>query len=822
MHEERRPEGASLHTSLLDLAEHCARPFFCPDLQTSYAKIPLLRQGAIHDLLGLCTMGNGVMIKHSIRALFFALFSTLVLLALPAQAQFSIGGTSQVAATPTLPDPLTTEAANALISRLSDTEVRSLLLDQLNTQAEANQNANSAGESEFLYHATTGAWQAVTVPVQRIPKLFSGQARAFKAFYKSIGGGSGLLKLLGYMVIVFGIAAAVETLFRRVTSNWHILPPADPDNITLREMLQLLAQRLTTQVIAVVIFVLAARTASSLILPEHFFPTVQLFGIYFIGFPRFMLAIAFFLFAPMNPEYRLMNVDTKSARALCFHQFWLAFLLGFTAAIQVFNASNGVPMGETRIGFWLNLALHIYLIAIFWRYRQASTDMMRGSDPDVTPMEDRIARAFPYVAIILIITVWWIINIVVSYGNFALLASAPHYKTMTLLLFAPAMDTMIRGLVRHLTPAMTGEGPVAERAYHSSKRAYIRIGRVVIFAIVIMSIASFWGMSAKSIAAAGVGAQFAAHIIEFLIITSIGYLFYEAASLFINRKLAAEQTASGYMPSENEVGGDGGGAGGSRLSTVLPLILLVTQSIILTLFLLLGLSSLGVDTTPLLAGASIVGLAIGFGAQKLVTDVVSGIFFLVDDAFRVGEYVTVEGTMGTVEKISIRSMQLRHHKGAVHTIPYGEIPKITNYSRDWVIMKLRFTVPFDSDPVQIKRIFKKIGQDLMAAPEFEGDFLQPFKSQGVLEIDEVGMVIRGKFMAKPGKQFMIRKEIFNRVNKDFAENGLEFARREVRVALPSMEKDRDLTEEDRLAISAAASQAAQQQTAADAPKSEDR
>jgi small-conductance mechanosensitive channel len=91
------------------------------------------------------------------------------------------------------------------------------------------------------------------------------------------------------------------------------------------------------------------------------------------------------------------------------------------------------------------------------------------------------------------------------------------------------------------------------------------------------------------------------------------------------------------------------------------------------------------------------------------------------------------------------------------------------------------------------------------------DFLQPFKSQGVLEIDDVGMVIRGKFMAKPGKQFMIRKEIFNRVNLAFEENGIEFARREVRVALPSMAQAHELTAEDTAAISAAATQAAQQQ-----------
>ena len=239
---------------------------------------------------------------------------------------------------------------------------------------------------------------------------------------------------------------------------------------------------------------------------------------------------------------------------------------------------------------------------------------------------------------------------------------------------------------------------------------------------------------------------------------------------------------------------------------------MVSRAAIVVIFLLLALGNIGVDTTPLLAGAGIVGLAIGFGAQKLVSDVVSGIFFLIDDAFRTGEYVEVEGTMGTVEKISIRSMQLRHHKGPVHTIPYGEIPKVTNFSRDWVIMKLRFTVPFNSDPNKIKKIFKKIGQEMLVMEEFKDDFLAPFKSQGVLEIDDVGMVIRGKFMCKPGTQFMIRKEIYNRVNAAFAEAGLEFARREVRVALPSMEQVTELSEEDKATISAAASQAAQEQS----------
>ncbi|UWR11999.1 mechanosensitive ion channel family protein [Sulfitobacter mediterraneus] len=732
------------------------------------------------------------------------------------QAQAQIGlPTAAVpeAAAPVLPNPLTPEAANALISRLSDSEVRALLIDQLNTQALATEAEQDDGTSDFLYHATSGAWSSVVVPFQRIGNLFSGQSRAFSNFYEKVGHGQGLLVMLGYMILVFGAGGLAELAFRRFTSGWRILPPADPENMTLRETLQLLAQRFGTQVVAVLIFILVARIVNHSIVPEMLLPTVQLVGIYLIAFPRLMLAVAFFFFAPLNPEYRLLNLATPAAKAFCFHQFWLAMLLGFSAAIQVFNAANGVPAGETRIAFWLNLAMHIYLIVIFWKYRADGVTMMRGADPDVTPAEERTAQMYPYFNIFMFVAVWWIINIVVSYGNFDLLRSAPHYKTMILLMFAPAMDTAIRGLVRHLTPAMSGEGPVAEKAYYATKRSYIRIGRVVIFAGVIMAIAEFWGMSPTAIATAGIGARLAANGMEFLIILSIGYILYEAVSLFINRKLAAEYTASGYNPDSEEIGGgDGGGAGGSRLSTVLPLILMVSRAAIVVIFLLLALGNIGVDTTPLLAGAGIVGLAIGFGAQKLVSDVVSGIFFLIDDAFRTGEYVEVEGTMGTVEKISIRSMQLRHHKGPVHTIPYGEIPKVTNFSRDWVIMKLRFTVPFNSDPNKIKKIFKKIGQEMLVMEEFKDDFLAPFKSQGVLEIDDVGMVIRGKFMCKPGTQFMIRKEIYNRVNAAFAEAGLEFARREVRVALPSMEQVTELSEEDKATISAAASQAAQEQS----------
>ena len=728
--------------------------------------------------------------------------------AVPAQSLVTGTSATEETAVPSLPDPLTEEAANALISRLSDAEVRALLLNQLNAEAAAQASDIDADINDFVHHATTGAFEQITTAIQRLPILITEQARAFNNFGSFVGT-NGLLSLAGFFAFVFVGAFAIELLFRRTVRQWLVLPPKSETQTGIRNATIPLVKRLVGEIGAVAVFVVAAAMINRFVVPPYYHPFISLVGPWLIALPRMCMAVGRFFMAPNAPDYRIVSATTETARAMVFHMFWLGMVIGLGQVIVPFNVANGVPVGETRIGAWINFAVHFYVAMLFWRYRTESVEMMRGGYTDLSPVEDWIARAYPVFGIIVAIATWWVVQIVVSYGSFDLLDGVPQYKTMALLIFAPAMDTAIRGLVRHLAPPMTGEGPVAERAHVSTLRSYIRIGRVVVFGIVLLAVAGFWGMNPTSLASAGVGERVAANLIEFLMILSVGYLVYELVSLFINRKLAAEQTAAGYNPDEEEVGGEGGGAGGSRLSTVLPLILGVSRAAIIVVFLLLGLGNIGIDTTPLLAGAGIVGLAIGFGAQKLVTDVVSGIFFLIDDAFRTGEYVEVDGTMGTVEKISIRSMQLRHHRGPVHTLPYGEIPKITNYSRDWVIMKLRFTVPFGTDPNKVKKIFKTIGAEMMEDELFKNDFLQPFKSQGVLEFDDVGIVIRGKFMAKPGTQFTIRKELLTRVNRKFEENGIDFARREVRVAIPGLDEHDKLDDEDKAAIAGAAAEAAQ-------------
>ncbi len=189
----------------------------------------------------------------------------------------------------------------------------------------------------------------------------------------------------------------------------------------------------------------------------------------------------------------------------------------------------------------------------------------------------------------------------------------------------------------------------------------------------------------------------------------------------------------------------------------------------------------GIPAYSIVTGLGVGGIAIGFGAQTLVRDVFSGIFFLVDDAFRPGEYIDVGTAKGFVEAVSVRSVQLRHHNGPLQTIPFGEIKRVNNFSRDWVVMKLTFRIPFEEDAERVRKLINKLGREMKEDPVLGPQFMEPLKSQGVMEIDDFGQMMRIKFMTKPGEQFTLRRTVWQKVRELFEKEGIEFAGREVRV-----------------------------------------
>src|SRR5690606_38473649 len=213
----------------------------------------------------------------------------------------------------------------------------------------------------------------------------------------------------------------------------------------------------------------------------------------------------------------------------------------------------------------------------------------------------------------------------------------------------------------------------------------------------------------------------------------------------------------------------------ARLRTLLPLLRNVLLVVLVVMAVLMALSAFGVQVGPLIAGAGVVGVAVGFGAQTLVRDIIAGMFYLLDDAFRVGEYIISGEYKGTVESFSLRSVKLRHHRGYLFTVPFGELGAVQNMSRDWVIDKLSVSVPYNTNLDRVKKIIKQVSKEIMADPDLAPTIIEPLKMQGVEQFGEFAIQIRLKIMTKPGEQFTVRRRAYAMIKKAFNENGIQFA-----------------------------------------------
>ncbi|MCZ8097950.1 MAG: mechanosensitive ion channel [Burkholderiales bacterium] len=212
----------------------------------------------------------------------------------------------------------------------------------------------------------------------------------------------------------------------------------------------------------------------------------------------------------------------------------------------------------------------------------------------------------------------------------------------------------------------------------------------------------------------------------------------------------------------------------ARLLTLLPLGRKALGVALLCIVAFSLLSVFGIAVTPLLAGAGVVGIAIGFGAQTLVRDVLSGVFYLAEDVFRIGDYIEGGSAKGTVERITLRTVALRHQNGPLHFVPYGALGSVRNNSRDWVIDKFEIPLPPDVDSEFIRKLIKKIGEKMMEEPEIAPLIVAPLKTK-LYRIEPGVKVFRCKVQTPPGKQFEVRAAAYKRIEAALRDNGIRFA-----------------------------------------------
>ena len=470
---------------------------------------------------------------------------------------------------------------------------------------------------------------------------------------------------------------------------------------------------------------------------------------------RLVLVLGRFLLAPGAERFRVIPMATPSAR---FWFVWSAILVGWFAFVRI-TLDVLAALGVSRpAGYLVGLLCGVVLVGlslyVVWRHpdRESGEQVSRGH------------RVGAWSLSLYLVVVWLLL----------FTGSPTLFNVGVTLLLLPIAIRCADLAVKHmLRPADSEVDEIAVPSlaavtFERGLRAALLIGGAYL-------IAWFLGLDVASMTMRDTMAtRVLRGVINAVVILLLADFVWHLARAWIDRRLV--EASAGGTAEADEI------RRRARLRTLLPILRNALLVVLIVMAALMALSAVGVEVGPLIAGAGVIGVAIGFGAQTLVKDIISGMFYLLDDAFRVGEYIISGSYKGTVESFSLRSIKLRHHRGYLYTVPFGELGAIQNMSRDWVIDKLSVSVIYDTDLDQVKKIIKQIGKELQTDPELAPHIIETLKMQGVEQFGDFAIDIRLKMMTKPGEQFVIRRRAYALIKKAFDANGIEFASPTVTVA----------------------------------------
>jgi moderate conductance mechanosensitive channel len=245
----------------------------------------------------------------------------------------------------------------------------------------------------------------------------------------------------------------------------------------------------------------------------------------------------------------------------------------------------------------------------------------------------------------------------------------------------------------------------------------------------------------------------------------VAWLSYWALKLVLRRidqQITAQAGAGGALSPQLQ-----------RTRTLLSLLRSVGVVLIVVMFLFMTLNAMGVQLGPLLAGAGVIGLAVSFGAQSLVKDVISGLFMLFENQFGVGDVIRIEGVSGAVEQMTLRVVVLRDVHGAVHIVPNGQITMVSNLTRSWSRAVLDVAVAHSEDPDRVMAVLREVGEALYQDEEWKPLLVEPVQVPGIENLTDSAVTIRVMVKTLPLKQWDVARELRRRIKLRFDQDGIE-------------------------------------------------
>ncbi len=685
---------------------------------------------------------NGGLAARCTRGL-FGLALMAMALAAPAAAQDG--------ATAGAPPP----QVNELLELLADPGVQDWLTKQRIAAAPAPATEPTATEPESMpSHLVAGRLatirqhlRALAAALPTLPAEIERAGIILQLEFQEHGLIRILLLVMGFVALGFG----AEWLYYRVAApleTWIIALPLD----TARQRVRAIGVRLAYAIGMVASFALGS-VGAFLLFDWPLLLKEILLG-YLLAFLCLRLALVAgrFLLAPGGERFRILPMTTEAAwhwhRRLALAVGWFSF--GWVT-VGLLGTLGFAPDGRRVVAYSLGIGLLAIGLEAIWR---APGTRRRGT---------RWLLSIYFVLL-------WLLWVAGAMPTFWLLVVAVALP-MAMSLAQRAVDHVLR-------PAADATGAAAMHGISAVSLARGLRALLIIAAVLVLAWA--WDIDLVALTANDtLTTRLLRGVINAVVIILIADFAWRLIRAVIDRKISEAQNPDAQNP---DAPGSDDARHRARLRTLLPILRNVLLTVIVVMAVLMALSALGIEIGPLIAGAGVVGVAIGFGAQTVVKDVISGMFYLLDAAFRVGEYIQSGSYKGTVESFSLRSVKLRHQRGPLFTVPFGELGAVQNMSRDWVIDKLTINVNYDADLDKAKKLIKEIGKELAQDPEFAPLIIEPLKMQGVDEFGDYGIKIRMKMMTKPGQNFTIRRRAYAMIKKAFDANGIEFARPTVQVA----------------------------------------
>ncbi len=567
---------------------------------------------------------------------------------------------------------------------------------------------------------------------------------------------------------VFGAGALMWWLLRRLTRRWLTRIRLPPRRATGRVGVALL--RLGLELMPVLGFALAATLVLRLQPLLAVTKAVGAILLVAVIFCRLLTALVWHLLRPDDTEGRLLPLGDDAARHLARWTIRIITVTVYGWALLRGAERLGLPDGlHTALSHVVFLTVAIMLTVFLIELRARIERLLHGLADGVgssflrqlVPWEP--IATYGYVTLILLVWVHYLVWAVGLGGGFTYLLTATA-ATIVMFFAAQAIGIVLTQLEeRSGSPESESESDEAlagEQSGPARAPLPFSVLRLLVKLLALAVILQAWGVDIAGWLTSDSGHTVAMKAFRIAVILGGAFLIWAVVRSVITEYLTARDSR-----------------GNIKFSNRSRTLANIARNVLLALIALFAgatiLTELGINTAPLLAGAGVVGLAVGFGSQRLVQDIITGLFILLGDTVRVGDVVDLGGKAGVVEAMSMRAITLRSYEGNVHTIPYSAIETVTNMTKDFSFWVFDIGVAYREDVDQVMQVLRDIDGQLRKEWPYRRLILEPLDIAGLDRFADSAVMIKARIKTRPGEQWRIGREFNRRMKVRFDELGIE-------------------------------------------------